>query len=56
MPVHDDQVGQEVRRLLVDRPAEQPRQDHRVAEAAEWEEFGHALEDGHDDGLEGGQA
>ena len=28
---------------------------HRVAEAADREQFRHALQDGHDDGLEGGQ-
>jgi len=54
--VHDDQVRQEIRRALVDRPTEQPWQDDRVAETGNREEFSDALQDGHNDGLEGGHA
>ena len=54
--MHDDEIGQEIGRALVDRPAEQPRQNHRVAQAGDREQLGYALQDGHDDGLEGGHA
>jgi hypothetical protein len=42
------QEWQEAAALLVDRPAQQRRQHHGVAEAAHGEEFGHSLQNGHD--------
>ncbi len=50
--MHDDEIGQKIGGLLVDAPMEQARQDDRVAEATDREEFGHPLQDGHDNGLQ----
>jgi|HubBroStandDraft_6_1064221.scaffolds.fasta_scaffold849919_2 hypothetical protein len=38
--------------MLIDRPAEQPRQDHRMAEAADREKLGDALQDGNRERVE----
>ncbi len=52
--MEDDEEGQEARRLLIDLPAQEGREDDRVTEAADREKLGDALEDGGDECLEGG--
>ena len=42
--VQRDEKRQEVRRVLVDVPPEELREDHRVTEARHGEELGHALQ------------
>ena len=54
--MHHHEIRQEVRGLLVDRPVQQARRNHGVAEAADREKFGNALQQGHDDGLQRGQS
>jgi hypothetical protein len=46
------QKGQEHRRMLVEIPAEQGRDDHRVAQRADRKKFGRTLEDGDEDRVE----
>ena len=53
--MHHDEIGQEVRIVDEIAPAHEPGKDHGVAEARNREEFGDALQEGHHDGLEGGQ-
>ena len=50
--VRCDQEREEEVVVLVNVPAEQPRQDHGVAEARDREELGEALEEPQHDGLE----
>ena len=52
--VRRDQEGQEVVVVLVDVPAEQPRQDDGVPEARDRERLGDPLEEPQDDRLEVG--
>src|SRR5204862_1203881 len=49
--VSRDEEGDEVAVVLVDVPAEDPRQDHAVAEARDREELGDALQEPQDDRL-----
>ena len=46
------QEGQERRRVLVDLPVQQRGQHDGMAEAADREQLGGALQDGDDDGLQ----
>src|SRR5919197_1308932 len=50
--VRGDQEGEEIRLLLVQVPAEQLREDDRVAEARDREQFGDALQQADHDRLE----
>ena len=50
--VGGDQEGQEVVVVLMDVPAEQARQDDRVAQAGDREGLGDALQQAQDDGLQ----
>ena len=50
--MHDHQIGEPVWSLLINAPIQKPRQDDRMAEAANRKKLGHALQHGHDNRLQ----